>query len=232
KRAVSLQLPGTPGTSRSESWTVQLTDALTWAGWPSGVLKPGCRSSVTTGLQCRPSARSAALALANAARRAAAGLSEIDACRAASRAAASTELCATDVRPAAITKPIRARTTGARISTSSGALPSSAAARMYPRRLRSAKMITSGRPDPCDREQVTTGCQVASRCKPFDRGGDDLTDRDHHPRHQGRNPAAHPDRDSGSGAAHRRGRRAEQEAGGRVPGENHGRLDASAGRRM
>ena len=82
---------------------------------------------MTTGLQCSPSARSAALTLDRAACWAAAGLSEIDACRAASLAAASTEPCATEVRPAAMTSPIRARMTGARMSSSSAALPSSAA---------------------------------------------------------------------------------------------------------
>jgi len=64
-------------------------------------------------------------ALASAAAWAAAGVREIDACRAASRAAASTDPCAIDVRPAAITKPSRNSTTGARTTSSSAALPRS-----------------------------------------------------------------------------------------------------------
>jgi len=65
--ALSLFEPGTPGTRRSESGTAQLTDALTWAGWPGEVLNPGSSRSLTTGLQCRPSARRAAFALESAA---------------------------------------------------------------------------------------------------------------------------------------------------------------------
>ena len=72
-------------------------------------------SITTTGAQSSPSWRSAARALDCPAVCAAAGVSEIDACRAASLAAASTDPWAIVVRPAAMTRPSRPSSTGARI---------------------------------------------------------------------------------------------------------------------
>ncbi len=40
KVAVSVLLPGIPGTIRSDSDTTQVTWALTLAGWPAGTPKP------------------------------------------------------------------------------------------------------------------------------------------------------------------------------------------------
>ena len=122
--AVRVLLPGSPGTSRSESETVQVTVALTVAGWPTGIPNPDV-STVTTGRQSRPSWMSAVMALDSAAVCARPGVSEIEACLAASRAAADTEPCAIEVRPAATTNAISRKTTGARTTSSSGALPSS-----------------------------------------------------------------------------------------------------------
>lgn len=126
KLAVRRAVPGSPGSARFASGTAQLTTAVTAAGLPTGTELNWLVSITTAGLQSRPSWPSAARALASPDAWAAAGVSEIDACRAASRAAASTEACATVVRPAAMTRLRRASRTGARMTSSSAALPLSA----------------------------------------------------------------------------------------------------------
>src|ERR1700689_3917347 len=114
-----------PGTSRLDRETRQVTVARTLAGSPTGTPNPDTLTR-TTGPQLRPSWPRAACALDMAAAWAAAGVSEIEACRAASWAAAATEPCATDVRPAAMTRPSRKRITGARMTSSSAALRAAA----------------------------------------------------------------------------------------------------------
>src|ERR1022692_18521 len=147
--------------------------------------------TVTTGVQSMASWRSAFRALASAAACAAAGVREIEACRAASRAAASTDPCAMDVRPAAITRPNRNSTTGARITSSKAALPRSRA----------------GKPD-------LISSSSSRRRELLDWCPGDLLDLDDNARYQGRHLSDHRDLDGGLAAARRRCGGGEQVAGG------------------
>jgi len=124
--ALRCAVPGNPGSARLANGTAQLTTAVTAAGNPTGTDVNWLVSMTTAGLQSSPSWRSAARALTSPAVCAAAGVSAIEACRAASRAAASTEPCATVVRPAAITRLSKPSKIGARMTSSSAALPLSA----------------------------------------------------------------------------------------------------------
>ena len=132
--AVRVLLPGMPGTNRSDRLTVHDTVTDTLAGCPSGA--PNWPSSGSTcGVQCRPAWASSAPALSCAAACAPASVRAREAGLAASLAAASTAPCAMVVRPAPIIRPIRAITIGARMMSSSGALPASRSLRAAGRRL-------------------------------------------------------------------------------------------------
>jgi hypothetical protein len=123
--AVTVRVPGTPGTARSARLTTQRTVAVTVAGVPTGAAKPAVSTvtAVLTQLTCwlvrDEVAAERAVAPASVAVRA------MEAVRAAWVAAESTAWVAMATRPAKMMSPTNSRNAGSPIAASSAAEPRS-----------------------------------------------------------------------------------------------------------
>src|SRR6478735_1695110 len=114
--AVTVLLPGTPGTDRSARLTSQVTVAVTWAAVPTGAANPVVSTDTAVLAQVSPWLASVELAAEDAATSASAWVREIDAERAALLAAASTAWCAMAILPAKLISATKSRNAGTPIT--------------------------------------------------------------------------------------------------------------------
>ena len=124
--AVTVLVPGTPGTARSARSTTQVTVAVTFAEVPTGVPNPAASTSTRAVTQWMSWSVRLPAAADCASARAACWVRAMDADRAAEAAADSTAWWATATRPAKMIRPTKSRNAGTPMTASIAAEPRSA----------------------------------------------------------------------------------------------------------